>query len=181
MARFTLPTLYAKKTSMRQWRVFVKGDKITKEWGVVDGKLQTDKHPVKTTTKNEGKSNETTPEYQARLEATSLWVKKLDTGYAPDSKDVKGVNLANNIKALKRGQSNLNRNLAKTDLEKKEQLNRMCCFYTNMVKNLQREPLKALLLNYREILELNSPLTISEELLSLIFTKQPKILYWRKN
>ncbi len=120
MARFTLPTLYAKKTSMRQWRVFVKGDKITKEWGVVDGKLQTGKHPVKTT-KNEGKSNETTTEYQARLEATSLWVKKLDTGYAPDSKDVKGVNLANNIKALKRGQSNLNRNIAKTVLENMNQ------------------------------------------------------------
>ncbi len=114
---FELPILYAEKTSRRQWRIFVKRDEITKEWGVVNGKLQTGKHPVKTTTKNLGKSNETTPDYQARLEATSLWVKKLDTGYTPDDEDVEGANLAGHVKALKRKQSQLNRNIAKTVLE----------------------------------------------------------------
>jgi DNA ligase-1 len=54
--------------------------------GLVDGKLTTDK-PTNTIAKNVGRSNATTAEEQAELEAQAKWQKKLDSGYALNEKD----------------------------------------------------------------------------------------------
>lgn len=69
-------TLYGepKKGSAKQWEVFVEGDKVIVQWGRVGGKLQT-KETI-CTPKNVGKTNETTPEQQAELEALAKWEKQ---------------------------------------------------------------------------------------------------------
>lgn len=60
--------------------MMIEGDTYTRTWGQLDGKMQS-----KATTavgKNIGKSNETTAEEQAVLEAEAVWVKKQKTGYS---------------------------------------------------------------------------------------------------
>lgn len=71
-------TLYGdpKKNKVKQWAVYVSGDTVVVEWGRVGGKLQTKDTPC--TPKNIGKSNETTPEQQALLEAEAKWTKQYD-------------------------------------------------------------------------------------------------------
>lgn len=77
-----LPTLY-KRTSTgatQTWRVDVDGATIITTYGQKDGKLQTARDTI-TSGKNIGKSNETTPEQQAELEAVAQWEKKAKKGY----------------------------------------------------------------------------------------------------
>ena len=71
-------TLYGdpKGGKIKQWSVYVEGNTVTVEWGRVGGKLQT-KDTI-CTSKSVGKSNETTPEEQALLEANAKWVKQYD-------------------------------------------------------------------------------------------------------
>ena len=84
-----LPTLYSLNSngSVQQWTISVKNNLITKEYGQVGGKIQTTSDFVKKG-KNIGRSNETTPDDQALLEAKAQWEKKQKNGY------VKSVKLA---------------------------------------------------------------------------------------
>ena len=75
-------TLYSanKNGSTQQWTISVQGATITKVYGQVGGALQTTQDVI-THGKNVGRTNETTPEMQARTESTSQWEKKLKAGY----------------------------------------------------------------------------------------------------
>lgn len=66
-----LPTVYIRdsKGRERQWSVWTEGDTVVSESGMVGGKLKQQRSRAKA--KNIGKSNETTPENQAILEAQS--------------------------------------------------------------------------------------------------------------
>lgn len=77
-----LPILYhkGKKGELRSWQVWTEGAKIYTEYGVVEGELQTSCKEA--AGKNIGRSNETTPDQQADLEAKSLWQFKLDRKYS---------------------------------------------------------------------------------------------------
>lgn len=77
-----LPTLYhkGKNGQLRQWTVSAIRDEVHTEYGVVDGKLI--KSSFKVEAKNVGRSNETTPEEQAKLEAKALWKHKVDRKYS---------------------------------------------------------------------------------------------------
>lgn len=90
-------TLYKrnKTGSTNQWSVFVEDNMITVEYGQSGGKLRT-----KTTEcegKNIGKSNETSPQEQARLEATSKWNKQLKKGYVTDTSGWSDIKLAQRV------------------------------------------------------------------------------------
>ncbi len=78
-------TLYAlnKDGSFQCWKVFIVGDQVVVEFGKVGGKKQ-----QKVTTcepKNVGRSNETTAEQQAWVEAVSKWEKQVRLGYRDDT------------------------------------------------------------------------------------------------
>lgn len=77
-----LPKLYHKSKTgdLRQWRVWHEKDTIYTEYGQVGGKLQTS--AKKAVSKNVGRSNATTPEDQAKLEAESLWRFKVERKYS---------------------------------------------------------------------------------------------------
>lgn len=79
--RDELPPLYhqAKSGKIHVWRVWTEGDTIVTEHGQVDGEKLTARK--RATPKNVGRSNETTAEEQARLEAKSMWQKKRDHKY----------------------------------------------------------------------------------------------------
>lgn len=76
-----LPTLYGKtsKDSVKVWTISTEGADIVTVFGQLDGKMQTSRKTAKG--KNIGKANETSPEAQAALEATSTWKNKKDKGY----------------------------------------------------------------------------------------------------
>ena len=81
----TLPTLY-KRTSTgatQQWTVAVDGNTISTTYGQVGGAMQTT-HDVISEGKNLGRSNATTPEQQAQLEAAAQHEKKRKAGYVAD-------------------------------------------------------------------------------------------------
>lgn len=81
----TLPTLY-KLTStgaIQQWTVAVDGNTISTTYGQVGGAMQTT-HDVITEGKNLGRSNATTSEQQAQLEAAAQHEKKRKAGYVAD-------------------------------------------------------------------------------------------------
>ena len=81
----TLPTLY-KRTSTgatQQWTVAVDGNTISTTYGQVGGALQIT-HDVISEGKNLGRSNATTPEQQAQLEAAAQHEKKRKAGYVAD-------------------------------------------------------------------------------------------------
>lgn len=82
-----LPTLYhkAKGGDLRQWTVWAKDDTILTEYGQVGGKLQTSQK--KAVAKNVGRSNATSPEEQAKLEAESLWRFKVERKYSETKED----------------------------------------------------------------------------------------------
>lgn len=83
-----MKTLYKKKSSgkVRQWDVTVSGDQTIVSYGWVDGKMTEKITTCKA--KNVGRSNETTPEGQALLEAASLHKKQMDREcYVLDLKD----------------------------------------------------------------------------------------------
>ncbi len=80
-----LCTLYKKdsKGKIREWSIHVEGNSYWTVTGQKDGKMITHQ-PKYTVGKNIGKSNETTPEEQAVLEAQSHWQKRVDKGYHED-------------------------------------------------------------------------------------------------
>lgn len=84
----TLQTLYKVDTKgkLREWTMHIDGASFYAVKGLVDGKLTTDK-PTKTIAKNVGRSNETSAEQQAELEASAKFQKKLDSGYALNKLD----------------------------------------------------------------------------------------------
>ena len=84
----TLQTLYKidTKGKLREWTMHIDGASFYAVKGLVDGKLTTDK-PTKTIAKNVGRSNETSAEQQAELEAKAKFQKKLDSGYALNEVD----------------------------------------------------------------------------------------------
>ena len=84
----TLQTLYKVDTKgkLREWTMHIDGASFYAVKGLVDGKLTTDK-PTKTIAKNVGRSNETSAEQQAELEAKAKFQKKLDSGYALNEVD----------------------------------------------------------------------------------------------
>lgn len=80
-------TLY-KQTStgkIQQWTVAVNGRSVITVYGLVDGKHQTTTDTIKTGL-NLGKSNETTPEEQAEIQAQQSFDYKLKEGYVEDIK-----------------------------------------------------------------------------------------------
>lgn len=81
-------TIYAhnKDKSVQQWSVYVDGNTIIVEYGKLGGKLQTKKTICES--KNAGRSNETTPEQQAVLEAESKYRDQIRKGYVENVKDV---------------------------------------------------------------------------------------------
>lgn len=81
----THPTLYKQtsKGAVQQWTVSVKGNSVQTVYGLVGGKLQTTTDIVKEG-KNIGRSNETTPEEQAALQAQQNYDAKLKEGYVTD-------------------------------------------------------------------------------------------------
>ena len=74
-------TVYKKDTSgkIRMLHVYTEGSTLIQESGLVDGEKV--KHESIAKPKNIGRSNETTPEEQARLEAASKIETKMSTGY----------------------------------------------------------------------------------------------------
>jgi len=83
-----LPTLYARASSgkVKQWTIRTVDDLIITEYGYLTGKKQLSEKAAKP--KNIGKSNETTPEEQAELEAQSLWKRQIDKGYIEDPETI---------------------------------------------------------------------------------------------
>lgn len=77
-------TLYkkSKTSSVQQWSVFVDGDEVIVEWGQLDGKLQTESYQC--FAKNVGRSNQTSAEEQAELEAVAKWQKQIKKNYSED-------------------------------------------------------------------------------------------------
>ena len=78
-----LQTLYKidTKGKLREWTMHIDGNSFYAVKGLVEGKKTQDK-PTQTIAKNVGRSNETTPQEQALLEAQAKFQKKLDSGYA---------------------------------------------------------------------------------------------------
>lgn len=78
------PVLYKRtKTGKTQvYKVSTEGDTVIVEQGQLDGAMQ--RYHTKCTPKNIGKSNETTPEQQAELEASSKYEKKIKSGYSTE-------------------------------------------------------------------------------------------------
>jgi len=77
-----LPTLYhtGKSGAVYQCNIWTEGADIVTEYGQVNGKLQIARQTA--TAKNVGRSNETTPDEQAILEAKAKHKKKLDRTYS---------------------------------------------------------------------------------------------------
>lgn len=75
------PTLYAlnKDGSYQVWNVTTEGDEVVVSFGKENGKIQQKR--TKCEMKNIGRSNETTAEFQAVLEARSKWEKQVRLGY----------------------------------------------------------------------------------------------------
>lgn len=88
--RKIFPTLY-KKTSTgasQMWQIEVNDNKLITHWGQVNGKIQEGIEVIKEG-KNIGRSNETTPEQQALVQAESDWKGKLKKGYVEKLEDAK--------------------------------------------------------------------------------------------
>ncbi len=87
-----LPTLYKRLDSgaVQTWTIEVEGDSFRTIEGQQDGKLSTSK-PTVCFGKNEGQSNETTPELQAEFEAKRKWDKQLKKSFTTDIDQVDKV------------------------------------------------------------------------------------------
>lgn len=83
------PILYSRASSgkAQQWQIIADGDAFYTIAGQINGKLTTSK-PNKCEGKNIGKSNETTPEQQALLEAQAKWEKKIKEDYKQKIADI---------------------------------------------------------------------------------------------
>ena len=85
MTTTTHPTLY-KRTStgaVQQWTIAVANTTIMTTYGQVGGAMQTTSNTI-TEGKNIGRSNATTPQQQAQLEAAAAHEKKRKSGYVAD-------------------------------------------------------------------------------------------------
>ena len=69
---------YTTLGQVQQWQIFTSGDAYWTEEGIHE---ITKSDPTICIGKNIGKSNETTPQYQAELEALAKWDKKVKQGY----------------------------------------------------------------------------------------------------
>lgn len=80
--KITLPTLYCRTNSgkVQVWEITVDGGKFFTTEGLQGGAM-TVSAPTVCRPKNVGRSNETAPQEQARLEACAKWQKKKDAGY----------------------------------------------------------------------------------------------------
>jgi ATP-dependent DNA ligase len=81
------PTLFHKtsKGAINTWEVWSDGPFVYTKWGQLNGKMQ--KSCIEVTPKNAGRSNSTTVEQQAELEAQSLWTFKLERKYYQSQKE----------------------------------------------------------------------------------------------
>jgi ATP dependent DNA ligase domain/DNA ligase OB-like domain len=81
------PTLFhkGKGGALVQWSIWTEGDTIFTKHGQVGGKMQLS--PKKAIAKNVGRSNETTAEEQAILEAKSMWTFKVERKYSETKED----------------------------------------------------------------------------------------------
>ena len=84
-------TLYGvdKTLDVKEWSVWTEGDTVIVQWGKLGGKKQIKKTVCKA--KNVGRSNETTPEQQAILEAQSKWNKQYDKFYRETIEEAKAL------------------------------------------------------------------------------------------
>ena len=82
------PILYheGKGGAIVQWEIWTERNIIYAKHGQVNGKLQTTPGIV-CEGKNIGKSNETTPEKQAIVEAKSMWTNKVERKYSETKED----------------------------------------------------------------------------------------------
>ena len=89
-----LPTLYArnKDGSIQMWKVGTSGNEVIVVFGRVGGSLQS--KTTKCEAKNIGRSNETTAEEQAVLEAQSKWEKKVRLGYKENVEDLEAIDIS---------------------------------------------------------------------------------------
>ena len=93
-----LPTLYkpTKTGATQVCSISSVSDSFTVTYGQLDGKMQTQTTTCKP--KNIGKSNETTAEQQALLEAQAKWDKKVKAGYSTDQSAPVTVQLPMKVK-----------------------------------------------------------------------------------
>jgi DNA ligase-1 len=98
----TFPTLY-KRTStgkIQCWNISTNGPEIITIFGLTDGKRQTASDTIKIG-KNIGRSNETTSQQQAELEAQAKWEKQVKKGYVEKLSDAtKGKNKLGGISPM---------------------------------------------------------------------------------
>lgn len=82
-------TLYSlnKDGSIQEWSVFTEGNEVIVQFGKQFGKIQ--EKVTKCSAKNVGRSNETTPEQQAILEAESKWRDQVRKGAKESPDDLK--------------------------------------------------------------------------------------------
>lgn len=94
-----MTTLYKtnKNKSIQQWSITIDGPVFTCTYGQFGGKLQS--QSTTCTPRNIGRSNETSPEQQAQLEADALIAKKLKSGYSYDQSGPTTVKLPMKIKS----------------------------------------------------------------------------------
>ena len=85
-----LPTLYKldSKGKTREWTISFDGNSFWSAQGIVGKKIHKNK-PTICKPKNIGRSNETSEEEQAELEAKAKWEKKRKDGYTQDIDSVK--------------------------------------------------------------------------------------------
>ena len=102
-----MTTLYktTKTNAIQQWSIEVSGDTFICTYGQLGGKLQS--QSTTCTPCNVGRSNETTPEQQAQLEADALITKKIKSGYSYDKSAPITVALPMKVKAYQDQLSNV--------------------------------------------------------------------------
>lgn len=85
-----MKTLYGKdsKGELRVWSIFTEGADVVVLHGKLGGKITEKRYAAEG--KNQGRSNETTPEQQAVLEAEAKYTKQLKSGYFADKDDALG-------------------------------------------------------------------------------------------
>ncbi len=92
-------TLYGKdsKGDLRVWSIYIEGSDVVVKYGKLGGKIQEKRYAAEG--KNQGKTNETTPEQQAVLEAEAKYVKQLKSGYFVDKDEALGFQEFSPMKA----------------------------------------------------------------------------------
>lgn len=104
----TLPRLYKtdSKGKTRTILITANDDNFTTEYGLLDGKMQT--QSTKVECKNTGKANETSLSQQAEIEARALWAKKCKANYSTNITAPTLVNLPMKISTFDKHGKKLN-------------------------------------------------------------------------